>query len=90
MNVTKGNLAAAFLTMIYVVYAFINFVASQALAILVLSIIPLCLILFAEQLGDFQGYIPRAGNIDKKTHPAILVAIGWAILLVLMLFVLMK
>jgi hypothetical protein len=90
MDSTKRKLVSGVLTLLYVAYAYINFTASQALAIFILSLIPLGLILFAEQLGDFRGYIPRAGDIDTKTHPAILEAIGWLILLVLLIFVLMK
>ena len=90
MDYTKRKLIAFALTLVYLAYAYINFTASQTMAIVILSLIPLCLILFSEQLGDFQGVIPRAGNIDTKTHPAILEAIGWLLLLGLLLHVFMK
>jgi hypothetical protein len=90
MDSRKRKIVAVFFTLTYVSYAYINLLAAQVLAIFILSLIPLCLIFFAEPLGHFQGYIPRGGNINVKTHPVILEIIGWILLIALLVFVFMK
>lgn len=90
MDSRKRKIVAVFFVLIYVGYAYLNLPASQALSIFILSLIPLCLIFFSVPLGHFQGYIPRGGNINVKTHPVILEIIGWIILIALFVFVFMK
>jgi hypothetical protein len=48
------------------------------------SIVPLVLIWFPEELGAFKGYVGRGGNINKETPPFLVSLMGWFFLIGLM------
>lgn len=49
--------------------------------VLAATAIPLLMIWFPEPLGNFTGYIGRGGNVDVRTPPALMAALGWIALL---------
>ncbi len=49
--------------------------------VLAATAIPLLMIWFPDALGNFTGYIGRGGNVDVRTPPGLMAALGWIALL---------
>ena len=50
---------------------------SELLQYIAVLLLVLALIWFPEQLGEFTGYVGRAGNIDVETPPLLVSLAGW-------------
>lgn len=46
-------------------------------------LLPLALIWFPEQLGNYRGYAGYARRIDQPSPPILVTALGWFILIVM-------
>lgn len=51
-----------------------------ALCSVIFLLIPLVLIWFPEQIGEFTGPMLRGGYVDQPSHPAVIASIGWVFL----------
>ena len=56
------------------------------LAVALLTLVPLALIWFPEELGSYIGYTGRGGDIDTESPPALVSFMGWLLLVGLPVF----
>lgn len=79
MEVTKGKVLSLVIAMGYAVAMVVQAhgVSAEVFKACIVLLLPLALIWFPDELGNFTGYVGRGGNIDTAT-PSILVTImGW-------------
>lgn len=79
MEITKGKLigllvAPAVVAIVIVVSGDDSPAAARACVWIAIG---LALVWFPDELGSFQGYVGRGGNINKETPPALITLVGW-------------
>ncbi|WP_144054896.1 hypothetical protein [Rhodopirellula europaea] len=81
MVVTLSKIAALCLVIVYTsISVFMaGFVAIPGMMILLVP--PLGLIWFAEDLGEFTGYVGKGGTVDRSSPEYLIAAFGWLVLL---------
>ena len=79
MEITISKIVAVVIALIYAIAVVIAVGLSRAGGVLLL-VVPLALIWFPEELGSYTGYVSRGSTIDTETPPAIVVFLGWLIL----------
>ena len=88
MMITVDKLVAFGLVLVYSLIGLVTggFVMLPGLAISLLP--PLTLIWFADELGDFTGYVGRGGVVDQTSPPFLIAGFGWIVLIGMPIYVL--
>lgn len=88
MMITVDKLVALGLVVVYGTIGLVmgGFILLPGLAISLLP--PLGLIWFADELGDFTGYVGRGGVVDQTSPPFLIAGFGWIVLIGLPIYIL--
>ena len=82
MEVTKGKLLSVVVAVAYVIYLIAAGASLGATGVISLPLLlPLSLIWFPDEFGDFTGYVGRGGNIRTKSPGYLISAAGWFFLI---------
>ena len=87
MMVTVDKLVALGMVVVYTLIGSVmgGLVMLPGLAISLLP--PLGLIWFADELGEFTGYVGRGGVVDQTSPPFLIAGFGWIVLIGLPIYI---
>ncbi len=77
MQITFGRVLGLLIAITYVVIAIVCAGLTTGMRLCLMLLLPMALIWFPDELGNFTGYVGRGGNIDQESPPIAISMMGW-------------